>query len=91
MKTMMVALALALVALPTARPAFAKKYDEFQLKELRAERAQRKADKEAVERDEEEEQLEKAAAHHAHARARAEDGDDLNSGGDVDGGVDGAD
>jgi hypothetical protein len=65
MKTMMVALAIAVVATATARPAFARKYDDFELKELRDQRAERKEEKAVID-EERAEEMKKANAH-AHA------------------------
>jgi len=48
MKTVMVALAIAVAATATARPAFAKKYDDFQLKELRDQRVERQEEKAVI-------------------------------------------
>ena len=66
MKTMMVALAIAVAATATARPAFAKKYDDFELKEMRDQRAERQEEKAALE----EERAAEEKKANAHARAR---------------------
>jgi len=66
MKTMMVALAIAVAATATARPAFAKKYDDFQLKELRDQRVERQEEKAVIE----EERAAEEKKANAHARAR---------------------
>ncbi len=65
MRILAVLFALGLV-LPIARQAYAKKYTAFELKELHEARAQRKADKEELQREEQED-AEAAARQHAHA------------------------
>jgi histidinol dehydrogenase len=88
MKTVIVALAFALVATAAARPAFARRHDDFELKELRVERAEHQEEKAAIQ-EEEVEEKEKAQAHvrakphpqERHSHATTED----SGGGDLDG------
>ncbi len=71
MKTVIITLAIALVATVTARPAFARRHDEFELKELRELRAEHQEDKAAVQ-EEEGEEKDKANTR-AHAKPRPEE------------------
>lgn len=78
MRRRVVLLAMMTVALPLARPASAKKLDEFQKKELQETRQNRKDDKSEVqkeEQDEKEDQYEHARLHGGQ-RYQPDDADD---------------
>ena len=71
MKTVIIALAIALIASVTARPALARRHDDFELKELREQRAEHQEEKAAIQEDRVEEK-EKANAR-AHAKPRPQE------------------
>jgi FtsZ-interacting cell division protein ZipA len=82
MKTAIIALVLVIVGLPAARPALARRHDEFELKEMREQREEHQEEKAAIQ-EELSEEREKEEAHarakprpqERHGRSTADDGD----------------
>ena len=86
MKTVIVALAILLAATAAARPAFARRHDDFELKELREERAEHQEEKAAIQEERvEEKEKEQAHARKPHPQERHSHSTTDDGGGDLDG------